>query len=108
MNDLDREYIGRQAEEIKQLQAENKALKETLDKTTDLVVDYQERLVKVEESRDELLEAYKKHRWDMCRLGVKEELIKKARFVELVKAKVINAETVIELKKLGFTKESLN
>ncbi len=32
---------------------------------------------------------------------------KKARFVELVKAKVVDAETVIELKKLGFTKESL-
>ena len=44
---------------IKKLQAENKALKETLDKTTDLVVDYQERLVKVEESRDDILKALK-------------------------------------------------
>ena len=57
MNTLDREYISRQAEEIKELGAENKALKETLDKTTDLVVDYQERLVKIEESRDELSNA---------------------------------------------------
>jgi len=38
------------------LQAENKALKETLDKTTDLVVDYQERMVKIKKSRDDLLE----------------------------------------------------
>ena len=45
--------------EIIKLKIENKALKETLDKTTDLVVDYQERLVKVEESRDELLDQLK-------------------------------------------------
>jgi len=42
-----------------QLQAENKDLKETLDKTTDLVVDYQDRMAKLENSRDELLDAVK-------------------------------------------------
>ena len=57
MNTLDREYIGRQAKEMKQLEAENKALKETLGQTTDLVVDYQERMVEIQQSRVELLEA---------------------------------------------------
>ena len=42
---------------LRKYKAENKALKE---------------------SRDELLEAYKEHRWDMCRLGVNEELIQRA------------------------------
>ncbi len=41
------------------LRVRNKALEETLDKTTDLVVDYQERLSKVIGSRDELLKELK-------------------------------------------------
>lgn len=55
--------------ENKRLETENKALKEKR---------YDIRLKNVEESRDELLEAYKQHRLEACRLGVREELIRKA------------------------------
>jgi len=56
---------------IRKLEAENKALKETLGKTTDLVVDYQERMVKVEESRDDLLDfiEFARERWRENNLG---------------------------------------
>ena len=70
--------------EIETLRTEKKALKETLDKTTDLVVDYQERLVKVQQSRDELLNAlkyiYKCIDVNFCGLpdGTVEETIQKA------------------------------
>jgi len=59
MTDFDKlsKQLHRIADERDKLFEENKALKETLDLTTDLVVDYQERLVKFEKNRDELLEA---------------------------------------------------
>ena len=38
-----------------ELEAKNKAFGETLSKTTDLVVDYQDRIVKIKQSMDELL-----------------------------------------------------
>jgi len=78
--------------EIYKLQAENKALKE---KDLEIIDSYKIKSKKVnlliekvdeleaenktlKESRYELLEAYKEHRWDMCRLGVREELIEEA------------------------------
>ena len=42
---------------VNEFQSENNALKETLDKTTGLVVDYQKRLIKLEVTRAELLTA---------------------------------------------------
>ena len=53
---FDQKIIDGIGDELERLRAENKALKA---------------------SRDELLEVYKEHRWDMCRLGVDEDLIKK-------------------------------
>ncbi len=50
MNTLDREYIGRQAEEIKQLQVENKALKSSRDELLGLVRGYLVFVTKNEDS----------------------------------------------------------
>ena len=44
---------------IDEVEKENKALKETLEKTTDLVVDYQKRLETAKQSMDELLAVWK-------------------------------------------------
>lgn len=76
---MSNEYAGLVSESnYEKLQDENKALKEIESHT---FVE-NECLIKenkaLKDSRDDLLEAYKEHRWDMCRLGVKEELIQKA------------------------------
>ncbi len=56
--------------EYDKAQIENKALRENNRY-------YIDKVFAIEQSRDELLEVYKEHRWDMCRLGVDEDLIKK-------------------------------
>ena len=63
---------------ITRLYSDWEELEEIHGKTIDIVIDLYHRLEKVEKSRDELLEEYKKHRWNMCRLGVDENIIQKA------------------------------
>lgn len=80
--DFAAEHYGKM---INELEAENKALKETAEifnieseLRADKITEQAMEISALKESRNELLEEYKKHRWDACRLGVNEELIQKA------------------------------
>lgn len=79
--ELNREYITRLAEEIKELKAANKALKEEIKDIVHQGLLWHEKYVALEESMDELLEAYHNleypHYCKLSKVIQKAEAIKK-------------------------------